>query len=110
MRPLLSSRCKELILILLAAVGIAASQTASLSPNPSPNRSEFEVASIRTISSKAAAGVGRGTRFRTTPAGRLIADNISVKQLIRYAYGLSDFQIAGGPRWIESERFNVLAK
>jgi uncharacterized protein (TIGR03435 family) len=91
------------ILILLAAAAVAGTPT-------SPGQPEFEVASIKSISSKAAAGVGRGTRFRTTPSGSLIADNISVKQLIRYAYGLSDFQIAGGPRWIESARFNVLAK
>ena len=33
-----------------------------------------------------------------------------MKNLILLAYGLSDFQLAGGPAWIDAERYDVKAK
>ncbi|MEI9972687.1 MAG: TIGR03435 family protein [Ignavibacteriota bacterium] len=42
--------------------------------------------------------------------GRLTASNITVKELIRLAYGVSDYQIARTTKWVESQRFDIVAK
>ena len=35
---------------------------------------------------------------------------MTVRDVIRFAYAVQPFQIEGGPSWIDSERFDVLAK
>src|SRR3954462_14614696 len=42
--------------------------------------------------------------------GQFRATNITLQQLIRNAYGLQPFQISGGPGWMASDRFDVIAK
>jgi uncharacterized protein (TIGR03435 family) len=42
--------------------------------------------------------------------GRLTAANITVRELIRLAYGVRDYQIGRAPGWIDSERFDIAAK
>lgn len=42
--------------------------------------------------------------------GRLTATNITVKELIRLAYGVKDYQIAQSPNWIDGERFDIAVK
>jgi len=42
--------------------------------------------------------------------GRLTATNITVRELIRFAYALRDEQIAQAPRWIDSERLDIDVK
>ena len=66
---------------------------------------KFEVASIkppdptfRGVSSSRDAGEGLDIR------------NVSVRNLITLAYGLRDFQLVGGPSWIDSESYDVMAK
>jgi uncharacterized protein (TIGR03435 family) len=41
--------------------------------------------------------------------GRFTAVNTTMRALIRVAYGLQDFQIAGEPNWVDSDRFDVMA-
>lgn len=36
--------------------------------------------------------------------------NTSLMDLIRFAYGVQSTQVIGGPSWIETDRFNILAK
>lgn len=44
-------------------------------------------------------------------AGRLSIENFTIRQIIREAYGLkSDSQVVGGPKWIDTERFDIVAK
>jgi uncharacterized protein (TIGR03435 family) len=43
------------------------------------------------------------------PGGRFMATNVTVGLLIRNAYQLPRFRLSGGPDWIESDRFNVMA-
>jgi uncharacterized protein (TIGR03435 family) len=64
----------------------------------------FEVASIRPNRS------GDAPSAVYFQAGRLIANNASARALIAYAYHLKDFQISGGPSWMASERYNLIAK
>lgn len=42
--------------------------------------------------------------------GRLTATNITVKELIRLAYGVRDYQIGRVPGWVDSQRFDIVAK
>ncbi|HEY2379962.1 MAG TPA: TIGR03435 family protein [Terriglobia bacterium] len=42
-----------------------------------------------------------------TPQGRLIATNVTVKQLIMQACRMQDFQVISGPDWIDAERFDL---
>jgi uncharacterized protein (TIGR03435 family) len=68
-------------------------------------RLEFEVASIKPNNSRsgsAISGMLRGDRFFST--------NVTLSQTVRTAYGIQEFQIAGQPRWFDSERFDIEAK
>ena len=42
--------------------------------------------------------------------GRLTATNITVRELIRLAYGVRDYQVERAPKWVDSERFDVTAR
>jgi uncharacterized protein (TIGR03435 family) len=71
----------------------------------------FEAASI-----KPNASALPGRRIGV-PGGRFAATNVTLKELIATAYGLPgllpqallNYQISGGPSWIESDRFDVEA-
>jgi uncharacterized protein (TIGR03435 family) len=64
----------------------------------------FEVASI-----KPNTGVG-GSFLGTQPGGRFIATGIPLQMLLREAYRVRDFQILGGPNWVNSDRWDVEGK
>jgi len=85
-------------LTLMAAAGLAWSQTETVQP-------KFEIASIKLNNDG-----GRGMTIRPSPGGRLNVENITVRQLIRIAYGVLDSQISGGPGWIDSDHFDISAK
>ena len=103
--------------MLLTAIGIAAvagpvvfglvnapkirAQSPPTTAAPSPS---FEVASIKPNRS---ADLGRRVMSRH---GRLNATGITVKFLISMAYGVKEFQVSGGPSWIDSQRYDVEAK
>ncbi|HYL75938.1 MAG TPA: M56 and DUF3738 domain-containing protein [Bryobacteraceae bacterium] len=70
-----------------------------------PAASKFEVASI-----KPSAPGGLAARFMMAPGGRVNINNINVKFLIQQAYQVRDFQITGGPGWIGSDRYDIVAK
>jgi len=77
---------------------------ASASPQSAAPDPTFEVASIKLNNS----GDGR-VAIQNQP-GRFIATNVTLRMLIRNAYQLQDFQISGGPSWIGSDHFDVVAK
>ena len=64
----------------------------------------FEAASVKPNKS----GDARSTLV-PQPGGRLMATNVTAAALIQFAYGLPDFQIAGGPNWLSADRFDVVA-
>ena len=56
-------------------------------------------------------------RTGETPSGnipnapdRFVRPNVTVAQLIEYAFEVRDFQIIGGAGWVRSDRFEVSAK
>ena len=42
--------------------------------------------------------------------GRLTATNMTVRYLIRFAYGVKDYQIERAPAWVDSQQFDIAAK
>lgn len=65
----------------------------------------FEAASIHANTSSE---IGQSF-FDVSGAGRLIARNMDVWDLVRLAFGMRDSQMAGGPRWIKSDGFDIQA-
>jgi len=75
------------------------------SPAPAPNRPSFEVASIRKNVSLSDSASVRGQ-----PGGRLTVTNNTLRNIIRNAYNVQNFQIVGGPEWINNDRWDIVAK
>ncbi len=63
---------------------------------------KFEVASIKRDVS------GEPAFFTCVPKCHL--ERMTLKALIIFAYRVHDFQVTGGPGWIDSERYNIDAK
>jgi bla regulator protein blaR1 len=70
-----------------------------------PERPEFEVASIKPGNPDS-----RLLRTMITPGGNLRAENVTLRTLIEDAYRMKPFQLSGGPRWIDQDKFQVIAK
>jgi uncharacterized protein (TIGR03435 family) len=70
-----------------------------------PGRPAFEVASIR----PALSGGGEPS-IVASPGGRLVATNITLERLVRWAYSASSLRISGQPDWFSGDRFDVVAK
>jgi uncharacterized protein (TIGR03435 family) len=66
---------------------------------------EFEVASLKPNTSG-----NRGFSIIPSPGGKLDATNITLKRLIAVAYSVTDFQIAGDVPWLESDRYDMVAR
>ena len=67
----------------------------------------FEVATIKRNTGPAADGpVGGGIGFRP---GRFLADNITLQQLIVYAFERQASEVSGAPDWVRSDRFDMTA-
>jgi uncharacterized protein (TIGR03435 family) len=65
---------------------------------------EFEVASVKTNKSGPMMSA-----MRTVPS-EFRMTNIPLRLLIFQAYRVSSYQMVGGPSWIDSERFDIVAK
>jgi uncharacterized protein (TIGR03435 family) len=70
-----------------------------------PPQPAFEVASIRPADPSDKPG-----RLEIAPGGRLELDGVTVKMLVQQAYAISGYRIQGGPAWLDSTRYNVVAK
>lgn len=87
----------------LSGVALAIAALAQ-SQNIDPAPSEFEVATIKPSTFEA------GPRwFRFVDAHRWTAFNQTLKQCIAQAYELPPASISGGPAWVDSERYEIVA-
>jgi uncharacterized protein (TIGR03435 family) len=80
--------------------------TIALSAQPPAREPRFDVVSIKPSQSSAP---GDGLRFNP---GRIEWTNTTLKNLIRMAYqrfGFDPREIIGGPAWIDSEQFHIIA-
>src|SRR5215471_3516867 len=65
---------------------------------------QFEVASIKVNKS----GLGYGN-MDFPPNGRVNIVNVTFKMMMQASYRLQDYQIIGGPNWVNTDRFDVQA-
>ncbi len=84
---------------------IAAFLLAGMAPASLARAQAFDVASIKPNQTGA-----KNSGFRRAPAGELNATNVTLKTLIECAYDVRDYQVSGGPNWLDSDRYDILAK
>ncbi len=93
------------IAVLIVAGGLQAA-------GQSPSNSTFEVASIKPSRSDTSGSSRLGLGVQ--PGGRYTTTNVTARELIRVAYGRPDpldaSRVIGGPGWLDSDRFDLLAK
>jgi uncharacterized protein (TIGR03435 family) len=90
----------------------ATSQTAWMIPDapvrkamPADANPVFEVATIKL------SGPDEGLSIQVSPGGRqFTATDISLRELITFAHGIHPRQVAGGPPWLETEKYDLLAR
>jgi uncharacterized protein (TIGR03435 family) len=86
---------------LVAAIGAAQAQTSA-----PPSRPEFEVASIKPNN-----GVDERPGMQVSYGGHVTIHAMTVRILIGAAYNIDEsFQVSGGPRWTETERYDIVAQ
>jgi uncharacterized protein (TIGR03435 family) len=79
---------------------LAASASGQATPAPS-----FDVSTVKL--SKASSGSVSGIR---TGNGSIDAQNVTLKRCILGAYGVGPQQVVGGPEWVDTIRFDIVAK
>jgi bla regulator protein BlaR1 len=88
---------------ILLALAAGATAIVSLYAAPQEAQPAFDVASIKRDVSGEPGGI-----FTCVPACHL--ERMTVRELVVFAYRVHDFQVTGGPGWIDSERYNIDAK
>jgi hypothetical protein len=63
----------------------------------------FDVASIKPSSPDARLSL------LPSPGGRLTGSGMTLKMLVRFAYQIQDFQVSGGPSWVNTKRYDINA-
>ncbi len=82
--------------------GVAFGQSAETPP-------KFELADVH-ASRQANTILTQGTRGGVLEGGRYELTNATMVDLIRTAYGVDADKVLSGPSWLESERFDIIAK
>jgi uncharacterized protein (TIGR03435 family) len=85
----------------LSAVSLSAQTTA---PSNTPQQA-FEVASIKANNSGA-----QSASFGAQPGGRIVVVNNSLRNIIRNVWNVQNYQIVGGPDWVNVDRWDITAK
>jgi uncharacterized protein (TIGR03435 family) len=98
---------KKLLLIAAAIAALAVPLAVGFTNAQQTGNSlgSFEVASIKPTNP--------GATYMSVgfePGGRFVAESIDVETLIRNAYDVHTFQISGGPGWITSAKYDIVAK
>jgi len=79
--------------------GVAESLGVSSAP------AEFEVADVRPSGPET-----RGMRFQIQPGGRVNLTGVTLKFLIQQAWNITGDTLAGVPKWLDADRFDIVAK
>ncbi|MBA2604807.1 MAG: TIGR03435 family protein [Acidobacteria bacterium] len=91
-------------MVLAVAVPSAIQQPAADGVKPA-----FEIASVKPNTS---GNSGRGVTL-LQPGGGLVATNVTLRELVAFAnqrYPFDQREVTGGPPWVDSDRFDVVAK
>jgi uncharacterized protein (TIGR03435 family) len=95
---------RRLMLLVIVALGTATLFAQTLDRKPLA----FEVATIKPAGLDGPAAQGRWIRMES--ANRFVAHNHAVRTLVAAAYDLAPQAITGGPPWVDSDRWEILAK
>ncbi len=68
----------------------------------------FETASIKPRERDSSCS--NGSVIGPMPGGGLRVECLALKSILTWAYDVQNYQISGGPAWITSDRWNILAK
>ena len=90
----------------VAALVVMATEMFAQTPAQRPAFAAFEVATINPTPQDWTAG----RYIRMQSAHQLIAKNYALRILISAAYNLSPQAISGGPEWVDSDHYDILAK
>jgi uncharacterized protein (TIGR03435 family) len=93
---------KRVLLVMVGAIAfglVSGAQSSAGAP-----RAEFEVATIKPSDPL------KDREHMSITAGGLLNATVTVKSLIERAYGIRDDQLVGGPKWMESARYDILAR
>ena len=94
-------------IVVLSAAGArlhAQSQAQTAAP------ANFEVASVKPSDPAAAGPFGAVPMIMPQGISGLTMRNVTLRFLVRLAYGVQDFQIVGGPEWQTSNKFDITAR
>jgi uncharacterized protein (TIGR03435 family) len=92
-------------LLLTALIPVA--EMFAQSPAPRPAFNEFEVATIKQTTLDWPAG-GRFMRMQT--AHQFVVSNYTLRVMLAAAWNLTPRAITGGPAWVDSDRYDIVAK
>jgi uncharacterized protein (TIGR03435 family) len=70
-----------------------------------PKPREFEVAAVKPSDPQA-----KGANVLVGAGDSLNISNVPLSKIVTFAYGIRDFQLAGGPGWISTEHYDITAK
>jgi uncharacterized protein (TIGR03435 family) len=113
-KPELISNVRKPFVTTMSAIAIVAAMVFGLLPAPqlraqSPQPAAVPAPSFEVASIKPNKTDDLRVMLRITPNG-LTAMGVSAKFLIEFAYDIKDFQVSGGPGWIDSEKYDIDAK
>lgn len=91
--------------MILLSAAVATIPRLHAQSSPAAAAPTFEVVSVKPNKSG-----DQRVMIQMPPTGRFTATNIAVRLLLRQAYEVQDFQIIGGPSWLASDRFDIVAK
>jgi uncharacterized protein (TIGR03435 family) len=92
----------------LDTVGLACLFCSALSPAQTPNGATSALPTFDVAAIKLSKTDGKPS-IRVFPGGRTVATNATLKYLIGFAYGVRDYQIIGGSKWVDSTEYDVAA-
>jgi uncharacterized protein (TIGR03435 family) len=101
--PVVQARMRVTFVVMAAAWSAIAA--AAQTPGPPPPDAVFEAASIKLNRTG-----GDTAGLRRFPGGRFEVTNMPLSFIINFAYQLQSFELQGGPSWIESDRWDIIAK
>ncbi len=87
-------RISALILIILPLIA----------DRPARAAAQFDVAAVNP------SGANEPMSLRVTPGGMWFATGVTLRFLVTLAWRVRDDQVAGGPSWLDSERWDIAAK
>jgi len=99
---------KKAVLAGVGAIALVAPMLAQSVPPQPAGELRFEVASIKP--NKPTPGGPVMTMQRLLPSGGFESVNVTLASIIRLAYSLQDFQMVGGPEWLDTVRYDVQAR